>query len=427
MQVALTTPLAYPCLPCNASDACKFLEISFFMKTSHSPTRQRIVDSALELFARQGVTETTTRQIADRANINEVTLFRHFGNKHGLLLAVLQECLEKYLLLTQVGETLMLSDLSLDGDLSRFLRYYIRSSLRALESVPELVRSLVGEAGQYPLESRQAISQGISQVNQAIASALRDAIAQAHVELPLPPLKLAKLINTCILGYAILVLTADAQGIWASREEFIATLLEAIVRDIEQVGQILDLPADTVSQILENARAKGADAFAIACVLFGAGVRPEELLGLRRCDCLRESQAWVLRVNAGTLRERRVPLNRTIAGHRYGTAATDPLGAYLEGRGEGAPALFLAPSGDPLTLPELERRWAAWTQALCNPDGSPIAIVQARHTWGIEMLARGIERESFGILGGFHPSEIALYERRLHEKAAIDRAIALDS
>jgi len=35
--------------------------------------------------------ETTTRQIAELAQVNEVTLFRHFGNKQGLLLAVISE------------------------------------------------------------------------------------------------------------------------------------------------------------------------------------------------------------------------------------------------------------------------------------------------------------------------------------------------
>ena len=48
------------------------------MSVSRIPTRQRIVNTALELFASKGITETTTRQIADFAQVNEVTLFRHF-------------------------------------------------------------------------------------------------------------------------------------------------------------------------------------------------------------------------------------------------------------------------------------------------------------------------------------------------------------
>ena len=81
------------------------------MSVSRIPTRQRIVNTSLELFASKGITETTTRQIADFAQVNEVTLFRHFGNKHGLLLAVLQECLQKYLVLAQAGESFVVTEM----------------------------------------------------------------------------------------------------------------------------------------------------------------------------------------------------------------------------------------------------------------------------------------------------------------------------
>ncbi|NJK64654.1 MAG: helix-turn-helix transcriptional regulator [Synechococcaceae cyanobacterium SM2_3_1] len=56
-------------------------------RSSHT-TRQRLLNTAKELFARQGITHTTTRQIAEAAGVNEVTLFRHFKSKQGLLLAV---------------------------------------------------------------------------------------------------------------------------------------------------------------------------------------------------------------------------------------------------------------------------------------------------------------------------------------------------
>ncbi|MFN5838881.1 MAG: TetR/AcrR family transcriptional regulator [Pseudanabaena sp.] len=204
------------------------------MSVSRIPTRQRIVNTALELFASKGITETTTRQIADFAQVNEVTLFRHFGNKHGLLLAVLQECLQKYLVLAQVGESLMVSDISSQSDLRRFLKYYIQSSLRALESVPELVRSLVGEAGQYPAESRQALAQGINQVNQTIATAINDVLANSRLQYTLPPIKLANLLNTCILGYAVITLTSDVHTIWRDRDDFVNTLVDMFVHEVSQ-------------------------------------------------------------------------------------------------------------------------------------------------------------------------------------------------
>ena len=39
---------------------------------------------AMELFARQGYQGTTTRQISERAHVNEALIFRHFPRKEDL-------------------------------------------------------------------------------------------------------------------------------------------------------------------------------------------------------------------------------------------------------------------------------------------------------------------------------------------------------
>lgn len=50
--------------------------------------RIRIVDAAVELIALRGYAATTTKAIAELAGVNEVTLFRHFGSKRGVLDAI---------------------------------------------------------------------------------------------------------------------------------------------------------------------------------------------------------------------------------------------------------------------------------------------------------------------------------------------------
>ena len=47
--------------------------------------RDKILKAATELYAETGFRGTTTRQIAQTAGVNEVTLFRHFGSKTALL------------------------------------------------------------------------------------------------------------------------------------------------------------------------------------------------------------------------------------------------------------------------------------------------------------------------------------------------------
>lgn len=47
-------------------------------------TRQKIIQSALELFVSKGVTETSIRDIASRAGVAEGSIYRHFSNKEAL-------------------------------------------------------------------------------------------------------------------------------------------------------------------------------------------------------------------------------------------------------------------------------------------------------------------------------------------------------
>nr|ABL59933.1 TetR/AcrR family transcription regulator [uncultured bacterium] len=56
-----------------------------------SPTAQRIIQAAARVFSQQGFAGATTRAIAAEAGINEVTLFRHFGSKKNLMLAVINQ------------------------------------------------------------------------------------------------------------------------------------------------------------------------------------------------------------------------------------------------------------------------------------------------------------------------------------------------
>lgn len=53
--------------------------------TQSDTTTDRILRATTELMAERGYTATTTSAIAKRAGVNEVTLFRQFGSKKGLI------------------------------------------------------------------------------------------------------------------------------------------------------------------------------------------------------------------------------------------------------------------------------------------------------------------------------------------------------
>ena len=62
---------------------------------STAETRRRILAAAAAEFGEKGFAGATTRGIAGRAGVNEVTLFRHFGSKRELLNGIVAEVPEQ--------------------------------------------------------------------------------------------------------------------------------------------------------------------------------------------------------------------------------------------------------------------------------------------------------------------------------------------
>jgi AcrR family transcriptional regulator len=56
--------------------------------------RRRIIESAVNLFSKSGYHGASTRDIAQLAQLNEATLFRHFPRKHDLYVAALESELQ---------------------------------------------------------------------------------------------------------------------------------------------------------------------------------------------------------------------------------------------------------------------------------------------------------------------------------------------
>ena len=57
--------------------------------------QEKILTTALQLFADKGYDATSTSKVAKAAGVSEGLIFRHFGNKEGLLNAIKQYGMEK--------------------------------------------------------------------------------------------------------------------------------------------------------------------------------------------------------------------------------------------------------------------------------------------------------------------------------------------
>ncbi len=402
------------------------------MSSPRISTRQRLIHAALELFATQGVTETTTRQIAELAQVNEVTLFRQFGNKHGLLLAVIEDSA----VFTYLGESLVEPNQA--SSVEQALKDYASGRIQALERVPEFVRSVVGEAGQYPVEARQALGRGLTQANCYVAQYLASVIQRRQLHTYLPVEKLASLLNSMLLGYAVVEFTSEFHELWEDRTDFLENLVElflhgavsplpvslAVVNTEDE--QVNDLPANLVHSILQQAKKLGLRDYALVYILFGAGLSGEEIVTLERSHSWNDVNQHLLHVTKPTGAVRQVPLNQWILGNRYGSYTRNPLSQWLKSRRDHHSALLLNDAGQPLLLPELHLRWQAVTAGIMTATNQTPVLSQARQTWCVEMLMKGISLEDLSIISGWDSTQLQPYVHRAREKAALERVIKLD-
>ena len=397
------------------------------MSRTNSPTRQRLINAALELFTCQGVTETTTRQIAELAQVNEVTLFRQFGNKQGLLLAVLEDSA----VFTHLGESLR-AQVDRTSDLAQALENYVSDRLQALEQIPDLLRSVVGEAGQYTVENRRALGRGLTLANRDVARYLAIVIEREQLQPCIPVEKLSSLLNVTLFGYLVIELTSEYHELWSDREDFLECLVELFLHGAVSPEQlkfeaglkVSDLPASLVHSILQQAKKRGLRDYALAYVLFGAGLHPQEVVALERSHQISDAHQHLLQIAQGAVRQ--VPVNQWIMGKRYGSYTRNPLNHWLKSRKDNQSALFINDVGEPISEVELRAYWQEFTSGLLTPEGQPLFIEQARQTWCVEMLMKGIDLEDLSILSGWNATQLQPYALRAKEKAALERALRLD-
>jgi AcrR family transcriptional regulator len=88
--------------------------------------QEKILRSALELFAKEGYNATSTSKVAKHACVSEGLIFRHYNNKEGLLQAILEEGERKL--------KVLFADIVLETNPEEVLRKAIEMSTRIEKS-----------------------------------------------------------------------------------------------------------------------------------------------------------------------------------------------------------------------------------------------------------------------------------------------------
>ncbi|MEK5333116.1 MULTISPECIES: TetR/AcrR family transcriptional regulator [unclassified Lysinibacillus] len=106
-------------------------------------TAERIIEAAIQLISEKGYTAATTKAIADLAQVNEVTIFRHFGNKQGILKTIVDRFSYNPILQKMMHEEVTWD---LETDLNHFSMKYFEYMM----SIKDLVMIGFKESMQFP-------------------------------------------------------------------------------------------------------------------------------------------------------------------------------------------------------------------------------------------------------------------------------------
>ena len=145
---------------------------------------QRLILAATRVFERDGLRGATTREIAREAGVNEVTLFRHFHSKDGLLAAAMAHKVAAH-------ADLMQSTTAWVGDLAQDLRGYAQAFYRRLGESEAFIRMLVGEASRQPEYSRQLLIDASRPARETLVRRLAEAAAEGRMRRDVDPLIVA--------------------------------------------------------------------------------------------------------------------------------------------------------------------------------------------------------------------------------------------
>jgi AcrR family transcriptional regulator len=197
------------------------------LKTGANPesradeTRQRIIEAAAQVFAQEGYARATTRALAAAAGVNEVTLFRHFGNKESLFAAVTEQ---------YAGPAVTTAlEAQLTGDYHQDLLTVGTQLMHMLLERKDLLRMMLCEASHFP-EVQAVMVQNPRQIRRMLARYLQQQIERGQVR-SLHQEAAAQAFSGMLFSYAIMwEILGDSIEPEITTEELVAQFVDIFVQ-----------------------------------------------------------------------------------------------------------------------------------------------------------------------------------------------------
>jgi AcrR family transcriptional regulator len=187
-------------------------------------TRQKLLRAADAAFTELGFQSATTREIARRAGVNEVTLFRHFRTRSDLVRAVISETLK--------AEVAFMENHHFDGhDLREAISHYVRAYVGVVERREAVARIVIGEGHLLPEDIQDTIIDVIAPIKERIADWLRQAQRNGLVRPEVDPMGAVEVLRDALHSAVLRWSTFGPRS--CPRDVYLQTLIEIFVRGIE--------------------------------------------------------------------------------------------------------------------------------------------------------------------------------------------------
>jgi AcrR family transcriptional regulator len=191
---------------------------------ARSVTEVRIVEAAALLFARHGFKAATTREIAQLADLNEVTLFRYFLHKPDLFWAAVESRLGR----VKLGRELQMS-LAEDEEPATVVPKIVSFLLHSMAQQPELHRLLHVAAFELP-GADEVIREHLGSIFEAVSAYFRRCAEKGLIHNLAPSLPTLGILGTVVAHSNLHQLISGCGSPFQSLEDEAAAYAELWVR-----------------------------------------------------------------------------------------------------------------------------------------------------------------------------------------------------
>lgn len=196
-----------------------------------SVTEMRLVEAAAQLFARQGFKATTTREIAQLADLNEVTLFRYFSRKPDLFLAALESHLSRVKLSRDLQKSLAADDAP-EVVLPKVVAFVVN----ALTKQPEL-QLLLHVAGFELPEADGMIRDHLEPIFDVLCAYFKRSADKGAVRPVEPTVAVLSLLGTVVANQGIRTRYTKLRSSQSDNDQTIAEYVSICLQGLQPTGQ----------------------------------------------------------------------------------------------------------------------------------------------------------------------------------------------